>query len=168
MDFEFLTTEKGKQLLHSNGHLYWHILARENKSYWRCIYFQKGRDGATTSRCGGRANINAHVMRLTSDHNHSADPLNPELVRFQNRIKQQVVESRDAPRRLIANALQQVEPYARPHIRRSNITRDVCRIRHLANVEPANPQNLQDLEIPQAYRQIGALKTKVKPTRGSD
>ena len=23
MDFEFLTNEKGKQLLHSNGHLYW-------------------------------------------------------------------------------------------------------------------------------------------------
>ena len=44
-----------------------------------------------------------------------------------------------------------------PHVRRSNVSRDINRIRHIAQVEPANPRTLQELEIPQEYRQIGVF-----------
>ena len=42
-DFEFLTTEKGKRLLHAGGgYLYWNNRRAGNRTYWRCVYFQKG------------------------------------------------------------------------------------------------------------------------------
>jgi len=51
MEFEYLKTEKGRRLLHSEGHIYWHYRGHGNASYWRCVYYKKGVD--QLPNCGG-------------------------------------------------------------------------------------------------------------------
>ena len=94
-------------------------------------------------------------MRITNEHNHAANPDNPELIRFKNRIKDAAIHSRDMPRQIIANALLDTQHNVRLRVRRSNAQRDICRIRQREHVEPPNPQNIVDLIIPLPYQLIG-------------
>lgn len=81
----------------------------------------------------------------TVDHNHSADPNLVELKQFQANIKHKALDNCDLPLQIFSSTLKDIAEFAQPHIRRSNIFRNVRRLSHVANIESANPSCLIDL-----------------------
>uniref|UniRef100_A0A915E8W9 FLYWCH-type domain-containing protein n=1 Tax=Ditylenchus dipsaci TaxID=166011 RepID=A0A915E8W9_9BILA len=70
---EALRSEKGKHLGHLDDFLYWKHSSRGINSYWRCIFYESGADGETSSKCRGRAVSSGTEATMTQKHNHFGD-----------------------------------------------------------------------------------------------
>jgi len=168
---ELLPSEKNKSMGHLDDHLYWRESERTSskgtRTYWRCIFFQAGPDGQTSSKCpgkhfglvlisfahhknvifSGRAVTFDGGANETTSHNHHGDKDRVERKRMQGRIQEEAMKSKEAPRSIIAKAIQEVPEEARPLIRRSLFGRNIRNIRHEAKLEPANPKTLKELVV---------------------
>uniref|UniRef100_A0A915CZC1 Uncharacterized protein n=1 Tax=Ditylenchus dipsaci TaxID=166011 RepID=A0A915CZC1_9BILA len=69
------------------GHLYWKILSRGKRTYWRCTFFQTGWDGTSNTKCGGKGLTSDEKFELTLAHNHYGDENRIEAKRFQGIIQ---------------------------------------------------------------------------------
>uniref|UniRef100_A0A915DWY1 FLYWCH-type domain-containing protein n=1 Tax=Ditylenchus dipsaci TaxID=166011 RepID=A0A915DWY1_9BILA len=98
MNFELLTSEKNKPMLtDSDNCLYWKIISRGKRTYWRCIHYRTGRAVTFDRKC-----------EITSAHNHYGDKNHAEMKRFQGIVQKQALSSKDAPRSIIGSALKEV------------------------------------------------------------
>uniref|UniRef100_A0A915EUL0 FLYWCH-type domain-containing protein n=1 Tax=Ditylenchus dipsaci TaxID=166011 RepID=A0A915EUL0_9BILA len=134
------------------GHLYWKILSRGKRTYWRCTFIQTGWDGTSNTKCGGKGLTSDDNVTLTLAHNHYGDENRIEAKRFQGIIQKQAVSSKELPRRIIGSALKEIPKQAWGHIRRSFVASNIRNIRHENKLEPGNPKNLQLLVVPIDFR----------------
>uniref|UniRef100_A0A915DUW6 FLYWCH-type domain-containing protein n=1 Tax=Ditylenchus dipsaci TaxID=166011 RepID=A0A915DUW6_9BILA len=152
---EILRSEKGKDIGHLNDFLYWKQSSKGAKAYWRCIFFQAGPDGEETTKCPGRAISTNSDAYNSKKHNHVGDKSRVDLKRMQGYVQEKSVSSKEPPRKILAEAIERTDEDSQPLIRRSLVTRNIRNHRHTARVEPANPQMLIDLKIPEAYQMCG-------------
>uniref|UniRef100_A0A915D041 MULE transposase domain-containing protein n=1 Tax=Ditylenchus dipsaci TaxID=166011 RepID=A0A915D041_9BILA len=109
-------------------------------------------DGTANTKCGGKGLTCDGNFELTSAHHHYGDENRVEAKRFQGIVQKQALSSKELPRRVIGNALNKISKQAWGHIRRSFVANNIRNIRHENKLEPANPKNLQSLEVPKDFQ----------------
>uniref|UniRef100_A0A915DA72 FLYWCH-type domain-containing protein n=1 Tax=Ditylenchus dipsaci TaxID=166011 RepID=A0A915DA72_9BILA len=103
MNFELLTSEKNKPMLKdSDNCLYWKIIPRGKRTYWRCIHYRTGWDGTENTKCdgnlifhffGGNSSFTRRAVtfdgkcEINSAHNHYGDKNHAEVKRFQESFR---------------------------------------------------------------------------------
>uniref|UniRef100_A0A915ECL2 FLYWCH-type domain-containing protein n=1 Tax=Ditylenchus dipsaci TaxID=166011 RepID=A0A915ECL2_9BILA len=149
MKRHLILSEKGKEMLDfPEGFLHWRKNSRGKRIYWRCIYYEAGKNGERSCKCPGRAVTVDGQPKITSAHNHLSDKNQSELKRFQCKVQQEAMLTKDKPRAIISTLLTSVKAEARPAIRLSVVGRTIRKRRNIANVEPANPKSLREFLLP--------------------
>uniref|UniRef100_A0A915CML7 MULE transposase domain-containing protein n=1 Tax=Ditylenchus dipsaci TaxID=166011 RepID=A0A915CML7_9BILA len=155
MERYLIRSEKGKEILNfPEGFLYWRHTSRGKRIYWRCIHYEVGKNGERSCKCPGRAVTVDGNPSITSEHNHLSDKSRSELKKFQCRVQEQAVVTKEKPRAIITSLLTSVEPEARRAIRLSVVGRTIRKRRHATNSEPANPKTLRELQISASFATI--------------
>uniref|UniRef100_A0A915EEK5 OTU domain-containing protein n=1 Tax=Ditylenchus dipsaci TaxID=166011 RepID=A0A915EEK5_9BILA len=155
MKRHLILSEKGKEMLDfPEGFLHWRKNSRGKRIYWRCIYYEAGKNGERSCKCPGRAVTVDGQPKITSAHNHLSDKNQSELKRFQCKVQQEAMLTKDKPRAIISTLLTSVKAEARPAIRLSVVGRTIRKRRNIANVEPANPKSLRELQISASFATI--------------
>uniref|UniRef100_A0A915DG86 Ubiquitinyl hydrolase 1 n=1 Tax=Ditylenchus dipsaci TaxID=166011 RepID=A0A915DG86_9BILA len=141
MKRHLILSEKGKEMLDfPEGFLHWRKNSRGKRIYWRCIYYEAGKNGERSCKCPGRAVTVDGQPKITSAHNHLSDKNQSELKRFQCKVQQEAMLTKDKPRAIISTLLTSVKAEASQ--------------RNIANVEPANPKSLRELQISASFATI--------------
>uniref|UniRef100_A0A915DTH6 FLYWCH-type domain-containing protein n=1 Tax=Ditylenchus dipsaci TaxID=166011 RepID=A0A915DTH6_9BILA len=129
MKFELLTSKKNKPMLRdSDGYIYWKIVARANRTYWRCIHYRAGCDGTNNTKCDGRAVTFDGKFELTTPHDHFEE---------ENHAKKQALFSKDPfPQFRFTILNDEVEDYSN-----NNCPNDQCTELNTHNTGPLNLTN---------------------------
>uniref|UniRef100_A0A915EE44 Uncharacterized protein n=1 Tax=Ditylenchus dipsaci TaxID=166011 RepID=A0A915EE44_9BILA len=123
MKRHLILSEKGKEMLDfPEGFLHWRKNSRGKRIYGGASTMKlvkMEREAASVLFLIGRAVTVDGQPKITSAHNHLSDKNQSELKRFQCKVQQEAMLTKDKPRAIISTLLTSVKAEARPAIRLS-------------------------------------------------
>lgn len=148
--YEFVPSERGRDKLVVNGHLYTHNSKSHRKNgdevhYWRCEEQECSVSIVTVLKDG------KHKVEQVKEHPHAAEASRVPVVKVKNAIKRKAIETGDVSARIVQNAVTGVDANIRPYLPTNNaLKQTIKRARLNQNVEA---QTLDDLQLPDEYKQ---------------
>ncbi|XP_029645758.1 uncharacterized protein LOC115219713 [Octopus sinensis] len=150
---KFVQSEKGKPMLLVDGYLFVKDKELKNKKYWKCQNYKK--------YCKCRAKTDGdEVISVSGEHNHAGNPVNVEVRRFMEKIKNDSKETHDSPQYVILNAASDISNLTVPALPPlSSIKRTIRRVRQ---------REICGLPVPNHRKDITFLDEYTKTNRGDD
>lgn len=150
---KFVQSEKGKPMLLVDGYLFVKDKELKNKKYWKCQNYKK------YCKCRARTDGD-EVISVSGEHNHAGNPVNVEVRRFMEKIKNDSKETRDSPQYVILNAASDISNLTVPALPPlSSIKRTIRRVRQ---------REICGLPIPNHRKDITFSEEFTKTNRGDD
>ena len=133
MALQFITSEKGKQKLLVDGHLFFKE-KQAAKTYWKCEMYQK-------HRCRVRVTTVGDVIEVVKGvHNHIGDAAHVEASKMHDVVGDRAINSQEAPQYIISNASVGLTQAVAGHIAKTDsIKRTIRNIRIRKLAAPALP-----------------------------
>lgn len=145
-------SERGKKKLVYNRYIFW----RDGQSsdgkitFWRCSNRYK-------SFCKARVHtVDGLVTKELHEHSHLQEERHVQIAKVRTVVKERAATANDmsTPANIISDATVGLPGAVRAHIVEKNVKRTIQRTRLRTAAAPANPQNCEDLEIPDSYKHI--------------
>ena len=147
-----LSLREGRKKLVYNRYIFW----RDGQSselkitFWRCSNRYK-------SFCKARVHtVDGLVMKELHEHSHLQEERHVQIAKVLTVVKERAATANDmsTPANIISDATVGLPGAVRAHIVKKNVERTIQRTRLRTAAAPANPQNCEDLEIPDSYKHI--------------
>jgi hypothetical protein len=145
MSFEIIKSKRGNDILKYNGFLYRKEKTIGDKIFWRCLEYD-------SSKCVGRCHtVGDKVMKFTDNHNHIQDLADIAKREVIQNIKNTAVSTQNTTARILADSLILSPSVSSKLPKLKSLKRTIQRQRQILNKAPENPENLQELIIPQEF-----------------
>lgn len=151
LTMEIITSQRGKDILVFSGYKFRKNRITKTTQTWRC----------TQSDCSGTASTPLNyredrIVRVGRDHNHIPDPSSLNVEQAMSRMQDQAATSAVPPRRLIAEAVADLEEEALTKLpARAAMLKRIQRKRRRDEVDyRPDPENAQDFELPERFRTV--------------
>ena len=146
MPLEFVKSNKGRDLLLVDGYTFRYEKTIKEKSHWKCTDYDK-------FKCRARCHTEGKDIVKVSVHNHVPDAAKVEIRKTIEKMKVQAKTTQESTHQIVAASLRDISTAVAgqlPPVR--SIKQTVRRARRQDGVPLANPANLDELEIPDAYK----------------
>jgi len=146
--FEIIPSQKGRYEINVRGYLLTKEKHRGYVYYWCCDKRRsencQGR--ATTTFCDGK-----HILKNFVFHSHAPQTSSAAIANVLNQMKENVKQNQDLPCQIFQKTLVTINSENAPYMPSKNALRK--RIAYVRKTErPPEPQSLEDLIIPEAFR----------------
>ena len=146
MALQFITSEKGKQKLLVDGHLFFKE-KQAAKTYWKCEMYQKHRCRVRVTKVGDDIEVVKGV------HNHIGDAAHVEASKMHDVVRDRAINSQEAPQYIISDASVGLTQAVAGHIAKTDsIKRTIRNIRIRKHAAPALPMTRQEFVFPKEYK----------------
>lgn len=150
-DCILLKSNRGGDLLYSDGYTY-HLNKKVSEKYfWRCANYHASRCGVTftTIYLDGKHS----VIAQSHDHLHSPDSDKRIALELRRKIKETAVTSMETPVQIIQQCSQYIPSSRTPHVPSDNALR--CLIKRTRNKDiPSLPRTINDIVIPDEFCKV--------------
>ena len=146
MPLEFVKSNKGRDLLLVDGYTFRYEKTIKEKSHWKCTDYDK-------FKCRARCHTEGKDIVKVSVHNHVPDAAKVEIRKTIEKMKVQAKTTQESTHQIVAASLRDISTAVAgqlPPVR--SIKQTVRRARRQDGVPLANPANLDELKIPDAYK----------------
>ncbi|XP_031331214.1 uncharacterized protein LOC116181977 [Photinus pyralis] len=146
----YVNSIRGRPKLVYDNHLFTYV--KMTKDELHAIWVCEKRDV-----CTGRVwtqGKEGEVVKVVRGHNHAAQAGRPEAVRTINGIKERAVATHEAPQQILATAVAEIHANVAALLPRKDSLKRVIRSARNAGDAPAIPRDVQDLILPQEYKEI--------------
>ena len=145
-------SERRKKKLVYNRYFFW----RDGQSsdgkitFWRCSNRYKSFRKARVHTVDGL------VTKELNKHSHLQEERHVQIAKVLTVVKERAATANDmsTPANIMSDATVGLPGAVRAHIVEKNVKRTIQRTRLRTAAAPANPQNCEDLEIPDSYKHI--------------
>jgi len=150
MDYEIIKTEKGKDAILKDGHIFERNSEDTNgKKYWRCSNYY-------TTKCNARIHtLNGSILKKLKDHNHAANAAEVESKKNMQILRgQSKISNIGSTQEILTNVMSTVSPAASFYMPlKRSMQRSIRKLRQKESdsYEPI-PLVLKDLIIPEKYK----------------
>ena len=147
MEVELIPSIAKDRVKHG-GFLYVHDYARDDRTYYKCSL-------RIRSHCKGRGILSEGKFVVTKPHNHAANVSSAELTKARQDMKEmatKTTESTAAIQRKVESGLSPASKALMP--KDSNIRREIRRYREKARGCPAQPENTEELILPDQFKTV--------------
>ncbi|KAB0801058.1 hypothetical protein PPYR_05412 [Photinus pyralis] len=147
---QIIISKRGKQKLVYENHLY--LFSKKTRDNINAIWVCEKR-----STCKGRVwteGMNGEVIKVVNLHNHAAQAARPEAVRLVNEVCTRARTTQETPQQILAEVVSEAHANVAALLpRKDSLKRSIRAMRKVGNM-PRLPQTIDQLNIPQEFREI--------------
>ncbi|GAB0086692.1 hypothetical protein DMENIID0001_008010 [Sergentomyia squamirostris] len=163
MEFNFVKSKRGKDLLAYEGFTYRQEKEINGKRIWKCTKYEK-------EKCKARAHSTEDSVVVISPHSHVPDNGDIRKKEITNEVREVAKSTREPPNRIVAQVIKKYvrtedEEGSVPKI--SNLKKIAQRMRQRNQVLAENPTSVADFEIPAEFQTTDTGETLLLHDSGS-